>query len=85
MSLDRPAQNRSLFADVPDYVAKPYVTVPMDPMTVSVANREAKDILGGSGTALGASFFNKKFPMSARDERECVSLPNGSTRTRKHI
>ena len=73
MSSGRPAQNRSLFPDVPDLVAKPYVTVPLDLMTVSVANIDAKDILGGSGTALGASIFNKKFPMAAQNERECLT------------
>ena len=77
-SADRPAQSRSLFKDVPEFVAKPYVMVSMDPMTVSVSNRDAKDILGGSGTALGASTFNRKFPMSVRDKRECLKAPPSS-------
>ena len=72
-STNRPAQTRSLFADVPEFVAKPFVVVPMDPITVSIASRDAKDILGGSTTALGASTFAKKFPMTARDERECLT------------
>ena len=72
-STNRPAQTRSLFADVPEFVAKPYVVVPMDPITVSIASRDAKDILGGSTTALGASTFAKKFPITARDERECLT------------
>ena len=72
-STNRPAQTRSLFADVPEFVAKPYVVVPMDPITVSIASRDAKDIFGGSTTALGASTFAKKFPMTARDERECLT------------
>ena len=54
-------------------MAKPYVVVPMDPVTVSIASRDAKEILGGSTTALGASTFTKKFPMAARDERECLT------------
>ena len=72
-SSSRPAQTRSLFADVPEFVAKPYVVVPMDPVTVSIVSRDAKEILGGSTTALGASTFAKKFPMAARDERECLT------------
>ena len=47
VSSNRPAQTHSLFADVPEFVAKPYVSVPMDPLIVSVASRDAKDILGG--------------------------------------
>ena len=72
-SSSRPAQTRSLFADVPEFVAKPYIVVPMDPVTVSIASRDAKEILGGSTTALGASTFAKKFPMAAQDERECLT------------
>ena len=68
-----PAQTRSLIADIPEFVAKPYVIVPMDPVTISIASRDAKEIIGSSTTALGASTFAKKFPMTARDERECLT------------
>ena len=63
--MDRPAQSLFLFMDVPD------VTVPMDPMIISVAKRDMKDILAGSAMSLGDSVF--KFPMSAHDERECLT------------
>ena len=38
---DRPPQKQSIFAGVLDYVAMPYMPVPLDHMSVTVANRDA--------------------------------------------
>ena len=50
-----------------------YVRVPFDPLTVTIANHDAREMMSGTGTSLGESVFARKFPAGVKEEKEFLT------------